>query len=86
MSDAIPPHLIELQRAVYRAQAAIRTYAQTHPRVLDNDEAAEWERLHQAANDAARALYADPAKASFGWRELMDAAQADDPAGSDRSD
>lgn len=66
MSDAIPADLIELKRAVLRAQDALR-------RATDDDR----EQLRAAEREAVLALYRHPAKASVHWWRLLEAARAD---------
>lgn len=73
--DAIPDDLIALQRAVYAAQHALHAY--------DGDDRDQHHRLRAAESQAVLALYRHPARASVNWRELMDAARADDEASSD---
>lgn len=68
MSDAaIPADLIELKRAVLRAQEALRHATD------DNRDA-----LRQAEHAAVMALYRHPAKASVHWWDLLQAARAED--------
>ncbi len=76
VSDAIPADLIQLQRAVLAAQHALFGYTGSDPD--------EHHRLRTAESEAVLALYRHPARASVHWRDLLEAARADDnPAESD---
>ena len=68
MSDAaIPADLIELKRAVLRAQDALR-------HATDDDR----EQLRAAEREAVLALYRHPDKARVHWWDLLQAARASD--------